>query len=114
MSDPGYWQSQLVEMAKRDGKSQEMIDGIDTSLESVLALGLGYSKEHIAYAFIQAFGAYGASLDFKESMMKIQNMAGTSIENIQAIGDDILKLAEPTKPTSKAPYYHKDKQKWWK
>jgi hypothetical protein len=86
----GYWQQQLVEMARRDGKSQEMIDNIDADLERALASGLGlfYSKEDIAQSIVQVFSGYSTPLP--------------SID------------AEPTKPTRKAPYYHKDKQKWWK
>ncbi len=90
MSEMGYWQQQLVEMAKRDGKSQEAIDGIDADLDRALASGLGLyaSKEEIAHSFVQIISGYSTRLP--------------SID------------AEPTKPTSKAPYYQKDKQKWWK
>lgn len=86
----GCWQQQLVEMAKRDGKSQEMIDNIDADLERALASGLGLyaSKEDIARSIVQIWNGYSTPLP--------------SID------------AEPTKPTSKAPYYQKDKQKWWK
>lgn len=108
----GYWQRQLVEMARRDGKSQEVIDTIDADLDRALAEGLGYyfNKEDLARSIVQI----NAAFDFKASMTKIQNMAGQTTGDIKAIGDDILKLAEPTKPASKAPYYHKGKQKWWK
>ena len=118
MSDTGYWQQQLVEMAKRDGKSQEMIDGIDADLERAAALGLFYSKEEVAWSIVKVYDAYNAASDFKASITQLQNMTGQSTEDIKAIGDALLKMAEatpePTKPVSKAPYYQKDKQKWWK
>ena len=116
MSEPGYWQQQLVAMAKRDGKSQEIIDGIDADLDRAIASGLGYyfSKEHLAWSIIRLCEAY----DFDASITKMQNMTGQSSEDIQAISDNLLKMAEatpkPTKPANKAPYYQKDKQKWWK
>ncbi len=112
----GYWQQQLVEMAKRDGKSQEIIDGIDADLDRALASGLGYyfNKEHLAWSIIRICEAF----DFEASITKIQNMTGQSTEDIKAISDNLLKMAEatpePTKPASKAPYYQKDKQQWWK
>ncbi len=86
----GYWQQQLVEMAKRDGKSQEIIDSIDADLDRALASGLGLyaNKEDIAHSIVQINNAYS-----------------TPLPNIDA---------EPEKPASKAPYYQKDKQKWWK
>ena len=90
MSEPGYWQQQLVEMAKRDGRSQEMLDNIDADLDRLLASGIGlfYSKEDLARSIVEVFSG-----------------DSTPLPRIEA---------EPTKPTSKTPYYHKDKQKWWK
>jgi hypothetical protein len=111
----GYWQQQLVAMAKRDGKSQEIIDGIDADLDRALAEGLGYyfSKEDVARSIVQISSAYSTPFpSADETMCTMQRIVDEAA--VRARGDVLLKMAEPTKPASKAPYYQKSKQKWWK
>lgn len=54
----GYWEQRLIEMAKRDGRPQEMIDRIDADLTNAsasisLAIGHFVGKEEIARIIVE-------------------------------------------------------------
>lgn len=120
----GYWQDRLLEQAKREGRPTETLrDDLERAVAEANAVGSPLSKEELAQVIVllnEDYEPVKAAFDFKASMTKLQNMAGLATEDIKAIGDGILKLAEPTQPekpakkTSKTPYYHKKKTEWWK
>jgi hypothetical protein len=71
-------------------------------------------------AFIAALRAYAptaASLEFLESIQKLQTQAGQAQEELGAVSQAILDMAaiEPeAKPKQRVPYYQKDRAQWWK
>lgn len=70
-------------------------------------------------AFIAALRAYyptATSLEFLESIEKLQSQAGQSQEELSAVSQAILDMAAETeaKPKPKMPYYQRNKAQWWK
>ena len=90
------------------GYSPEHITEIEQSiLHGVLVSGM--HPDHIASA-IQDM------LEFEARMAQLTTDAGIAMSDMQAIAQGIEAMAAmpETKPATKAPYYQKNKQQWWR
>jgi hypothetical protein len=113
----GYWQDQLIEVAKQHGKPLEDVSAdLERAVEQGNTVGFFISKEELARSIVllNGYEPVQAAFDFKASITQLQNLAGSSTEDIKAIGDAILQLAESAKKMDRAPHYHKNKAQWWK
>lgn len=92
----GYWEQRLIEMAKLDGRSQEVLDRIDTDLENTSVsmssvLGHFVGKEEIARFIVELnesvqpgsselkMDAMQAAVDASKQLMQLPNLSNSII-----------------------------------
>ncbi len=100
----GYWQDRLVEVAKQYGKPLETVHAdLEQAVEEGNDAGFFISKEDLARSIVL--------LNDAPPCISIEELDEIKA-NIQRIADETTE--QPAKKTSKTPYYHKHRAKWWK